>query len=85
MFVIYTISFNIFTQLCVQRIGQSYKDVGVPNKMLIEGQRSTAVKGTKIFKNMSERESQFGAAIEVFANVRCREKDKIRESTPTSD
>lgn len=53
--------------------------------MLIEGQSSTAVKGTKIFKNMSERESQFGAAIEVFANVRCREKDKIRESTPTSD
>lgn len=37
--------------------------------MLIEGQRSTAVKGTKIFKNMSEKESQFGAAI-----VRRREK-----------
>lgn len=53
--------------------------------MLIEGQRSTAVKGTKIFKNMSEKESQLEAAIEVSANVRRREKDKIRESTPTSD
>lgn len=44
--------------------------------MLIEGQRSTAVKGTKIFKNTSEKkESQFGAAIEVSAHVRRREKD----------
>lgn len=43
--------------------------------MLIEGQRSTAVKGTKIFKNMSEKESHFGVAIEVSAHVRRREKD----------
>lgn len=52
--------------------------------MLIEGQRSTAVKGTKIFKNMSEKESHFGVAIEVSAHVRRREKDWPRDGKPNT-